>query len=138
MQNRLRRFAGQVGLSPENCRRVQAACVQAAALFGSELWSKGDGAHGTKNRQEDVQKVINQEARAHTGSLPDNQPRSPQPGSRAIPGKATKPTWAGARKPTTQNAQQLRGPSEQRHPEAMRLTPSPSSRTPGGHLGYDL
>jgi len=26
-QNRLRRLAGQVGLSPENCRKVQAACV---------------------------------------------------------------------------------------------------------------
>jgi len=39
-QNRLRRHAGQVGLSPENCRRVQSTCVQAAALFGSELWWK--------------------------------------------------------------------------------------------------
>jgi len=46
-QNRLRRLAGQVGLSPENCRRVQAACVQAAALFGAELWWKGDGAQAT-------------------------------------------------------------------------------------------
>ena len=26
--------------------------------------------------------------------------------------KATNPTWAGARKPTTQNAQRLEGPSE--------------------------
>jgi len=37
-QNRLRRLAGQVGLSLENCRKVQAARVQAAVLFGSELW----------------------------------------------------------------------------------------------------
>ena len=59
-QNRLRRLAGKGGLSPENCRWVQAACVQAAALFGSEMWWKGDGARGTKNRQEYVQKVINQ------------------------------------------------------------------------------
>ena len=63
-QNRLRRLAGQVGLAPENCRRVQAA-----ALFGSVLWWKGDGAHGTKNRQEDVQKAINQEARLTLGAF---------------------------------------------------------------------
>ena len=62
-QNRLRRLAGQVGLSPKSCRRVQAACVQAAALFGSELWWKGDGAQGTIGRQEDVQRLVNQEAR---------------------------------------------------------------------------
>jgi len=37
-QTRLRRLAGQVGLSPENCRRVQTACVQAATLFEAELW----------------------------------------------------------------------------------------------------
>jgi len=60
---RLRRLAGQVGLSPENCRKVQAACVQAAVLFGSELWWKGDGIQGTIGRQEDIQKLVNQEAR---------------------------------------------------------------------------
>ena len=44
-QSKLRRIVGQAGLSPENCRRVQSACVQAAALFGVELWWKGDGIH---------------------------------------------------------------------------------------------
>jgi len=53
-QNRLRRLAGQVGLSPENCRRVQSACVQAAALFGSELWWKGDNVHGMVGCRENV------------------------------------------------------------------------------------
>jgi len=62
-QNRLRRLAGQVGLSLENCRRVQSACAQAAALFGSELWWKGENAHGMVGRREDIQKLVNQEAR---------------------------------------------------------------------------
>jgi len=56
-------------MSPENCRRVQAACVQAAALFGSELWWKGEGAHGTKNRKEDLWKLVNQEVRLTLGAF---------------------------------------------------------------------
>ena len=68
-QNKLRRIVGQAGLSPENCRRVQAACVQAVALFGSELWWKRDGTHGTQTRQEDIQKLVNQEARNTTGTF---------------------------------------------------------------------
>jgi len=58
-QNKLRRIAGQAVLSPENCRRVQVASVQAAALFRSELWLKGDGTHDT---QGDVRRLVAQEA----------------------------------------------------------------------------
>jgi len=68
-QNRLRRLAWQVGLSPENCRRVQTACVQAATLFGSELWWKGENTHGMVGRREAVQKLVNQEARLTTGTF---------------------------------------------------------------------
>jgi len=52
-----------------NCRRVQSACVQAAALFGAELWWKGDGIHGTQTHQEDLQKLVNQKARYTTGAF---------------------------------------------------------------------
>jgi len=68
-QNRLRRLAGQVGLSPENCRRVLSACVQASALFGSELWWKGENAHGMVGRLEAAQKLANQEARSTMGAF---------------------------------------------------------------------
>jgi len=61
-QNRLQRLAGQVGLftrelptRPSSNRKASDNLprVQAAALFGSELWWKGEDAHGIKNRQED-------------------------------------------------------------------------------------
>ena len=42
-QNRLRRLAGQVGLSPENCRKVQAACVQAAAFSDRNSGGRATG-----------------------------------------------------------------------------------------------
>jgi len=35
---RLRRLAGQMGLSPANCRKVMTAYIQPVAMFGSELW----------------------------------------------------------------------------------------------------
>jgi len=31
-----------MGLSPTNCRKVMTACIQSDAMFGSELWWKGD------------------------------------------------------------------------------------------------
>jgi len=68
-QNRLRTLAGQVGLSPENSRQVQSSFVQAAALFGAELWWKGDNAQGMVGRRESVQKLVNQEARLTTGAF---------------------------------------------------------------------
>ena len=48
---------------------MQTACVQATALFGSELWWKGDNAQGTVGRQEDVQRTINQQARLTLGAF---------------------------------------------------------------------
>ena len=43
------------------------ACIQSAAMFGSELWWKGDHVTGTKGRAEELKLLINQEARATTG-----------------------------------------------------------------------
>jgi len=65
-QTRLRRLTGQTELSPEGCRRVQAAWVQAAALFGAELRWKGEEEKGNRD---DIQKLVNQEARAITGAF---------------------------------------------------------------------
>jgi len=68
-QSKMRRIVRQAGLSPENCRRVQSACVHAAALFAAELWWKGDGIYGTQTHQEDLQKLVSQEARHTTGAF---------------------------------------------------------------------
>jgi ribonuclease HI len=43
------------------------ACVQSAAMFGSELWWKGDLARGTIRQANELQQLVNQEARAVTG-----------------------------------------------------------------------
>jgi len=43
----LRRLAGQMGLAPVNCRKVMTAYIQSVAMFGSELWWKGDQTRGT-------------------------------------------------------------------------------------------
>ena len=51
------------------CGRVQAACDQAAALFRSEVWWKGDGAQSTIGRQGDVHKLVDQEARLALGAF---------------------------------------------------------------------
>jgi len=63
----LRHLTGQMGLSPANCRKVMMACIQSVAMFGSELWWKGDLAQGTIGRANELQLLINQEARATTG-----------------------------------------------------------------------
>ena len=44
---RLHRLAGQTGLSLANCRKAMTACIQSVAVFGSELWRKGDQTRGT-------------------------------------------------------------------------------------------
>ena len=64
---RLRRLTGQMGLSPANCRKVMTACVQSVAMFGSELWWKGDHVPGTMGQADELQLLVNQEARATTG-----------------------------------------------------------------------
>jgi hypothetical protein len=47
---RLPRLTGQMGLAPVNCRKVMTACIQSVAMFGSELWWKGDRVEGTMER----------------------------------------------------------------------------------------
>jgi ribonuclease HI len=64
---RLRRLTGQMGMVPANCRKVMTACVQSTAMFGSELWWRGDTGGGTKGRAEELQKEVNKQARAVTG-----------------------------------------------------------------------
>ena len=64
---RLRRLTGQVGLSPANSRKVMTACIQSDAMFGAELWWKGDHVPRTIGRADELQLLVNQEARAATG-----------------------------------------------------------------------
>jgi len=64
---RLRRLIGQMGLSPANCRKVMTACIQSVAMFGSELWWKGGHVPGIVGRADELQLLVNQEARATTG-----------------------------------------------------------------------
>jgi hypothetical protein len=65
--NRLRRLMGQMGLTSANCRKVMTACVQAVAMYGAELWCRGEGSRDTVGGVEELQKHVNQEARAVTG-----------------------------------------------------------------------
>jgi len=53
---RLCRLTGQMGLSPANCQMVMTACIQSVAMFGSELWWRGDSVQGTIGRAEELQK----------------------------------------------------------------------------------
>ena len=50
------------GLYPGLVRRIQVAAVQSVALYGAELWWKGQ-----KNYEKDLQKLINRQARSITG-----------------------------------------------------------------------
>ena len=43
------------------------ACIQSVAMFGAELWWRGEGARGTVGRANDLQLLVNQQARATTG-----------------------------------------------------------------------
>jgi len=54
------------GMVPERVRAIQVACVQAGALYGSELWwdPKEIG------RQEDLELLLNRQARSTLGALP--------------------------------------------------------------------
>ena len=64
---RLRRLTGQMGRSPANCRKVMMACIQSVAMFGAELWWKGDHVTGTMGRAQELQRLINQQAQATMG-----------------------------------------------------------------------
>jgi len=66
---RLRWLTGQMGLSPANCRKVMTVCIQSIAMFGSELWWKGDHVRGTTVQADELQLLVNQKARATTGSF---------------------------------------------------------------------
>jgi len=55
---RLRRLMGQMGLTSANCRKVMIACVQAVALYGSELWWRGEGEPGMVGAEEELQKMV--------------------------------------------------------------------------------
>ena len=66
---RLRRLAGQMGLLPTNCRKAMTTCVQSVAMFGAELWCKGDYVRGTMGQANELQLLVNREARATTGSF---------------------------------------------------------------------
>jgi len=44
-----------------------AACILSVAMFGSELWWKGDHVRGTIGQVDELQLLVNQEARATTG-----------------------------------------------------------------------
>src|SRR5271156_5828740 len=63
-ENRLRSISGTHGLSPGLVRRVQIAAVQSVALYGAEIWWQGQ-----KKWAEDLQRLINRQARAITGAL---------------------------------------------------------------------
>lgn len=52
------------GLPPALVQRFQIAAVQSIALYGAELWWKGQKCH-----QNDLQKLINRQARSITGML---------------------------------------------------------------------
>jgi ribonuclease HI len=56
-----------MGLAPVNCRKVMTACIQSVAMFGAELWWKGDGVQGTIERGKELQILVNKQARAVTG-----------------------------------------------------------------------
>jgi len=66
---RLHWLTRQMGMSLANCRKVMTACIQSVAIFDSELWWKGEYVTGTKGRTEDLQLLVNQEARATTGCI---------------------------------------------------------------------
>jgi hypothetical protein len=62
---RLRALCRANGLTPELVRRLQRATVQAQALWGSELWWRGQ-----ESWAKGLQLLINRQARAITGMLP--------------------------------------------------------------------
>ena len=63
-ENRLRSISSTYGLSPGLVRRVQIAAVQSVALYGAEIWWQGQKAWA-----DDLQRLINRQARTITGTL---------------------------------------------------------------------
>ena len=63
-EKRLKAIYGTYGLASGLVRRVQIAAVQSTALYRAEIWWKGQ-----KQAIEQLQKIINSQARAITGAL---------------------------------------------------------------------
>jgi len=63
----LRWLAGQMGVPSANRRKATAARIQSVAMFGSELWWKGDQTQGTSGQANELQLLVDREARATTG-----------------------------------------------------------------------
>src|SRR5271154_29236 len=61
---RLKSISNTYGLSPGLVRRVQIAAVQSVALYGAELWWRGQ-----KTWANNLQRLINRQARSITGAL---------------------------------------------------------------------
>jgi len=60
-QSRVRSWMMKKALLPEGCQRIQVAAVQAVALYGAELWWKGQ-----KNGAQEVQQILNKQGRRIT------------------------------------------------------------------------
>jgi len=63
---RLRTLTKTHGVVPESVRAVQGACVQAVTLDGSELWCDTSDV----GRRDDLQLLLNRQARSILGTLP--------------------------------------------------------------------
>lgn len=61
-QARIRGLTKSYGLPPGLVRKIEIAAVQSIALFGAEIWWRGQKTH-----QEELQKLLNKQARAITG-----------------------------------------------------------------------
>jgi len=66
---RVRRLTGQMELCSDACRRALVACVQASALYGSELWWDDREGVGVKSRRDELQRLDSQLGRAVTGNF---------------------------------------------------------------------
>jgi ribonuclease HI len=64
VEKRVRALCKKQGLAPGLVRRIQIAVVQSTALYGAELWWRGQ-----KEDAQSLQKLINQQARAITGAF---------------------------------------------------------------------
>jgi len=64
---RLKRLAGQMELMSDNYHKVMTAYVQLVVMYGTELCWKGEGKPGMSGGAGELQKLVNQEARAVTG-----------------------------------------------------------------------
>jgi len=71
---RLRRLAGQIGLTSGNCRKIMTAFVQSVAIYGTELWWKDEGKqwHGRRNRG--TAEAVQPGSMGSYSMVPDDEP----------------------------------------------------------------